>query len=75
MTGLALALSTVVTSAIVIESQFGLPGFGRVLQQAIRSNDFLVIYGVVLFITISVATLMVFVELIYPLLDPRIRHD
>ena len=75
VTGLALALSTVVTSAIVIESQFGLPGLGRVLQQAIQSNDFLVIYGVVLFITISVATLMVFVELIYPLLDPRIRHD
>ena len=59
VTGLALALGTVVTSAIVIESQFGLPGLGRVLQQAIQSNDFLVIYGVVLFITIAVATLMV----------------
>ena len=75
VTGLALALGTVVTSAIVIESQFGLPGLGRVLSQAIQSNDFLVIYGVVLFITIAVASLMVLVELFYPLLDPRIRHD
>ncbi len=75
VTGLALALGTLVTSAIVVESQFGLPGLGRVLSQAIQSNDFLVIYGVTLFITIAVATLMVAVELFYPLLDPRIRQE
>lgn len=75
VTGLALALGSLVTSAIVVESQFALPGLGRVLSQAISSNDFLVIYGVVLFITIAVASLMVLVELFYPLLDPRIRHD
>jgi len=75
VTGLALALGTMVTSAIVVEGQFGLPGLGRVLQEAIRANDFLVIYGVVLFITIAVATLMVMVELFYPLLDPRIRQE
>jgi peptide/nickel transport system permease protein len=75
VTGLALALGTVVTSNIVVESMFGLPGLGRVLSQAIQANDFLVIYGIVLFITIAVATLMVVVELLYPLLDPRIRQD
>ena len=75
VTGLALALGTVITSNIVIESMFGLPGLGRVLSQAIQANDFLVIYGIVLFITIAVATLMVVVELLYPLLDPRIRQD
>ncbi len=75
VTGLALALGTVVTSNIVVESLFGLPGLGRVLSQAIQANDFLVIYGIVLFITIAVATLMVLVELLYPLLDPRIRQD
>ncbi len=75
VTGLALAVGSVVTSGIVIESQFNLPGVGSVLSNAIRANDFLVIYGVVLFITISVATMMILVELLYPLLDPRIRHD
>jgi peptide/nickel transport system permease protein len=75
VTGFALALGTVITSAIVIEGMFGLPGLGTVLNQAIRSNDFMVIYGVVLFITIAVASLMVVVEIFYPLLDPRIRHD
>lgn len=75
VTGLALALGSLVTSGIVVESMFGLPGLGQVLNAAIQSNDFLVIYGVVLFITIAVATLMVFVEFLYPLLDPRVRHQ
>jgi peptide/nickel transport system permease protein len=74
VTGLALALGTVLSSAIVVESLFALPGLGRVLDQAIRANDFTVIYGIVLFITIAVATLMVILEFIYPLLDPRIRR-
>jgi len=75
VTGLALALGTVITSAIVVEQMFGLPGLGRVLDAAIRSNDFFVIYGVVLFVTIAVATLMVFVEFLYPLLDPRVKYE
>ncbi len=75
VTGLALALGTLITSAIVTEQLFGLPGIGTVLYNAIQSNDFTVIYGITLFITIAVATLMVSVELIYPLLDPRIRTE
>lgn len=74
VTGLALALGNVITSGVVVEQIFGLPGLGSVLGSAINTNDFLVIYGIVLFITIAVASLMVLVELLYPLLDPRIRH-
>ena len=74
VTGFALALGNLVVNAIVVESLFGLPGVGSVLFAAIRSNDFLVIYGIVLFITIAVASLMVIVELLYPVLDPRVRH-
>lgn len=75
VTGFALALGTVVTSAIVVEGIFGLPGIGSLLSQAIRANDFPVIYGIVLLITIAVATLMVGLEFLYPLLDPRIREE
>jgi len=74
VTGLALALGSVITSGIVVEQIFGLPGLGSALNGAIQTNDFLVIYGIVLFITIAVASLMVLVELMYPLLDPRIRE-
>lgn len=75
VTGLALALGTVVTSAIVVEQVFGLPGIGTLLNNAIRSNDFPTIYGIVLFITIAIAVLMAVLEFIYPLLDPRVRNQ
>lgn len=75
VTSFALALGTVVTSAIVVEGIFGLPGIGTALNDAIRANDFPVIYGIVIFITIAVATLMALMEFVYPLLDPRIRSQ
>lgn len=75
VTGFALALGGLVTAAVVTEQLFALPGLGSVLGQAIRANDYIVIYGVVLFITIAVATMMVLVEFLYPLLDPRIRQS
>ncbi|MFM2031298.1 MAG: hypothetical protein RLZZ297_63 [Chloroflexota bacterium] len=74
VTGFALALGSIITSGAVVESLYALPGLGSKLQQAIQSNDFLVIYGIVLFITMAVATLMVLVEFLYPLLDPRIKQ-
>lgn len=74
-TALALAMGTLVTSAIVVEGIFALPGLGTVLTLAIQSNDFPVIYGIVLFITVAVATLMVAMEFVYPLLDPRINNQ
>ena len=75
ITGLALAVGAVITSGVVVEGLFGLPGLGTLLGQVIRANDFPTIYGMVLFITIAVATLMVAAEFVYRLLDPRIRAD
>ena len=49
VTGLVLALTSVVTSGVIVEQIFALPGIGNTLALAIRSNDFLVIYGIVLF--------------------------
>lgn len=75
VTGLTLALGTVVTSAVVVENLFGLPGIGKALDLAIRANDFPVIYGIVIFITIAIAGMMLLLEFLYPILDPRIRNS
>ncbi len=75
VTGLALALGTVITSAVIVEGLFGLPGIGTALNLAIRANDFPVIYGIVIFITIAIAALMTVLEFVYPLLDPRIQSS
>jgi peptide/nickel transport system permease protein len=75
VTGLTLALGTVVTSAVIVENLFGLPGIGKALDLAIRANDFPVIYGIVIFITIAIAGMMLLLEFLYPILDPRIRNS
>jgi peptide/nickel transport system permease protein len=75
VTGFALALGTVVTSAIIVEGLFALPGIGSLINVAIRSNDFPTIYGVVIFITIAVAVLMAILEFVYPLIDPRVKNE
>jgi len=75
VTGLALALGTVVTSAIIVEGLFALPGIGSLINVAIRANDFPTIYGIVIFITIAVAVLMAILEFVYPLIDPRVKNE
>jgi len=75
VTGLALALGTVVTSAIIVEGLFALPGIGSLINVAIRANDFPTIYGIVIFITVAVAVLMAILEFVYPLIDPRVKNE
>lgn len=75
VTGLALALGTVITNGVLVENLYGLPGLGSILGAAIISNDFMVIYGIVLFIVVGIAVMMLLVDILYPLLDPRIRLE
>jgi peptide/nickel transport system permease protein len=75
VTALALAFGTVITSGILIENLFGLPGLGGLLGQAIIANDYFVIFGIAFFIIIGVTILMLFTDIINPLLDPRIRLE
>ena len=74
ITGLALAFGSIVTSGILIEQLYGLPGLGSILGDAIRSNDFMVIYGIALFVVGGVAIMTLLVDIINPFLDPRIRY-
>ena len=75
VTGLALAFGQLIVSGVLVEQLFGLPGLGGILGQAIIANDYFVIFGIAFFIIISVTVLMLLVDIVYPLLDPRIRMD
>ena len=44
------------------------------LFAAIQQNDYFVIYGVVFILVVMIATLMLLVDVLYPLLDPRVRR-
>ncbi|HEX3348655.1 MAG TPA: ABC transporter permease [Acetobacteraceae bacterium] len=73
VTGLALQIGHVAAGAVIVERIFGYPGLGTLLFEAIQQADYFVIYGVVFIIVVMIAAMMLLVDLVYPLLDPRIR--
>ena len=74
VTALALAMGSVLSGAVLVEVIFNYPGLGSLLYGAIRGQDYFVIEGVVLMLIVSLAVLLFLVDLVYPLLDPRIRR-
>ena len=72
LTHLALTLSHIVSGAILVEVIFAYPGIGYRLYQAIHAKDYFVIQGIVLLLSVSIAIAMFILDLIYPLIDPRI---
>lgn len=61
------------TSSLLIETVFGWPGVGYLFVNAISQRDFPVIQGVLLLSTIMIVAANLFADVLYPLLDPRIR--
>jgi len=74
ITALAMSLGTIISGAILVEVIFAYPGVGSVLVRAILGFDWFVIQGVVFLIILTVAFSMLIIDLIYPLLDPRISY-
>jgi peptide/nickel transport system permease protein len=75
LTALTIALGHVVSGAVLVEVIFGYPGIGGLFYQAIRSNDYPLIQGISLVIAISLALGILLIDLVYPLLDPRISYE
>jgi peptide/nickel transport system permease protein len=69
----ALDLALLLGGIVVIEAVFGWPGVGLQAWTAIRNQDTPMIMGTVLFASISVVMLNLFVDLLYVALDPRVR--
>lgn len=75
VTALGISLATVVSGATLVEVVFLYPGIGRALLQATNNLDYPVIQGITFILVISVAIGVLFIDLIYPLLDPRITYE
>ncbi|MGB3327765.1 MAG: ABC transporter permease [Thermomicrobiales bacterium] len=73
VTALALSLGHVVSGALIVEVVFTYPGVGSLLYNAIQTADYFIIYGVVFMVILTIALATLIVDLMYPLLDPRIR--
>ncbi len=68
-----LQVGQLLAGSIVLESVFYLPGLGRLALAAISARDLPVIQGVVLFVAALIVVVNFAVDLLYRLLDPRIR--
>ena len=75
VTGLALVLGHLIAGAVLVEVVFQYPGIGTLLWRAIRETDYFLVQGIVFFsiVTIGLATLIL--DIVYPLLDPRISYE
>jgi peptide/nickel transport system permease protein len=62
------------SGALLVEIVFAYPGIGSLLYRAISGNDYFVIQGVVLFVILSVGLALLILDLMYPMLDPRIHY-
>ena len=75
VTGLALSLGHVVAGATLVEIVFGYPGIGTLLQRSVASVDYFTIYGIVFFLIVSLGVILLIMDMIYPLIDPRITYE
>jgi len=72
VTMLGMDLGLAFGGAIFVERAFGLPGVGRLLISSLGGRDLPVILGIVVLVTTAILVFNLIVDLLYPLLDPRI---
>ena len=73
ITLLGIQIGYLIGGALIVEIIFALPGIGRLLVGAIFGRDFNLVQGCILFITIAYVSVNFFVDILYSVLDPRIR--
>jgi peptide/nickel transport system permease protein len=75
VTVLGLQFGAVLTGAVITETIFAWPGVGRLLIQSINFRDYPLVQGCILLIAITYVTMNLLTDLVYGLLDPRIRLE
>jgi len=68
-------LGQLMAGSIILESVFYLPGLGRLALGAISARDLPVVQGVVLFVASAIVVINAAVDMLYGVLDPRIRYE
>ncbi|MEA4811476.1 MAG: ABC transporter permease [Anaerolineaceae bacterium] len=69
-----ISLAYLITGVALIEIVFAWPGTGRLVLNAINQRDYPVIMGMYLITSVSIALMMLFIDILYAVVDPRIRY-
>lgn len=74
VTAIAMSIPFLVGGSVITEQVFGWPGMGSLMVISISNRDYPVIMGITVYITIAVLAVNVIVDILYALLDPKIRN-
>jgi peptide/nickel transport system permease protein len=69
-----IGLGTLVGGAAVVETVFSYPGLGRLIYESVLARDYPVLQGAFLLLAVGVILANFLNDLLYPLLDPRVRR-
>ena len=73
VTGLAMSLGAIFNGAIITEQVFGYPGVGTLLVDAVHAGDYSLVLGVTTVSIVAVSIAVLLIDLLYPLIDPRVK--
>ena len=69
------ATAALITGSVVIEQIFGVPGLGRYFVQGALNRDYTLVMGVVVFYGVLIVVFNLLVDLVYAMLDPRVKYS
>lgn len=75
LTVIGITFAVLMGGAIAIETVFNIPGIGRLLVNAVARRDYPVIQGIVLFMSLTFIFINLFVDILYGLIDPRVKNQ
>lgn len=70
-----ISLAYVLGGVVIIEIVFAWPGMGRLLMDAIMKRDYPLLMGIYLVLSVSISVTMLLVDIVYAVIDPRIRYE
>jgi peptide/nickel transport system permease protein len=75
VTVIGIIISLLLSGAVVTEALFSLPGMGQLLTQAVLSRDYPMVQGGLLLVTTFLVVVNILVDILYALIDPRVRYE
>ena len=69
------AIAGLATGSLIVEQIFGIPGIGRYFVQGALNRDYTLVLGVVIFYAALIIFLNLVADLLYRVLDPRVRYE
>ncbi|HLR53935.1 MAG TPA: ABC transporter permease [Pseudogracilibacillus sp.] len=75
LTIFGLIVTEIVAGTVIVEQVFGLPGVGSLLVSSINYRDFPLVQGIIMYITVAVVFVNFIIDMLYTVMDPRIRLE